>query len=102
MNLRYTEYGEQCMCSCCYHLTYFVDTEKENIKSYQLNGKKIIETAQVFKEEHCDREYHDNGELKKVVCRLDDEVVFIKSYDLHGVLTKTEYSVDGKLIEKRE
>jgi hypothetical protein len=102
LNLKYTEYGEQCMCSCCFHLTYTIETNNLSFNSYQLNGTEIVETDQVSKKENCYEEYYDNGELKRVVCSVDNEVVFIKSYDFEGELTKTEYVVDGKLIEKKK
>lgn len=100
LNLKYSVYGDECFCACCFTLNYSISSEKNPFSLFKLNGIPIDQTEKVYKSKNIEYEYYENGELKKKIHKYQGEIIGIEYYDLEGRKTKTEYYINGKIIER--
>ncbi len=102
LNLIFTNYGGECFCFCCFELTYKVITKDNKVNTYQLNGRPVIETNQVFKIETTEIEKYESGVTKTKTFMQDNEVVRVNHYDMTGELRQIDYYVEGKLYKEQK
>jgi hypothetical protein len=100
LNLIYTENGGECFCSCCFTLNYSIQCNKNPFKKFKLNGQTIERTDRIYKKEEKTKEFHSNGEIKKLIYKVEDEIRIITYFDETGKKTKTEYYRNGKVFER--
>lgn len=87
INLRYTEFGNECFCGgCWFYLTFDIITSKKTELSYYLNGRQIYQSDELYRAVTEEKTFYENGKRKSRKEFLDGELYRESTFDDEGSL----------------